>query len=284
MINIEKRIYDAIEDVPTLPTIYSVLSDTLVSPNANAADIAHLISTDQSASLKVLKVVNSPIYHLSSRIESISLAVLHLGFNEIRNIILALSVINLFSKKKIISSFRPVDFWKHSIGVGVITRYIGNALQVSRPENYFLSGILHDVGKLVLYENFGDQYERVLQYSEERKCLIIEAEKEILGIDHTTAGAILAEKWKLSESVYRVIKHHHNCSESDEKDILLAAVHVSNIAARMFEFGFAGDDFVPKPNPAAWDILKLPTHFFTKSIDVLTASYDEAVNSVLNCN
>lgn len=283
MINIEKKIWDAIEEVPTLPTIYSVLSDTLVSPNANAADIAHLISTDQSASFKVLKVVNSPIYHLSSRIESISLAVLHLGFNEIRNIILALSVINLFSKKKLITSFRPVDFWKHSIGVGVITRYIGNTLQVSRPENYFLSGIIHDIGKLVLYENFGDQYEKVLQYAEDRKCQIINAEKEILGIDHTAAGAILAEKWKLPESVLRVIRGHHECVVGDEKDIMIAAVHISDIAARIFEFGYAGDDYVQKPNQAAWDLLKLPNHFFTKSINVLTSSYDEAVNSILNC-
>ncbi len=282
MINIEKRIYDAIEEVPTLPTIYSVLSDTLISPNANAADIAHLISTDQSASFKVLKVVNSPIYHLSSRIESISLAVLHLGFNEIRNIILALSVINLFSKKKLIAAFRPVDFWKHSIGVGVITRYIGNTLQVARPENYFLSGIMHDIGKLVLFENFGDQYEKVLQYSEERKCQLIDAEKEILGIDHSAAGAILAEKWKLPDSVLKAMKYHHEGSSGD-KDMLTAAVHISDIAARMLEFGFAGDDYVQKPNPEAWELLKLPPHFFTKSIGVLTASFDETVNSILNC-
>jgi len=284
MINIEKKIFDAIEEVPTLPTIYSVLSDTLVNPNANAADIAHLISTDQSASFKVLKVVNSPIYHLSSRIESISLAVLHLGFNEIRNIILALSVINLFSKKKLITSFRPVEFWKHSIGVGVITRYIGNTLQVPRPENYFLAGILHDIGKLVLFENFGDQYETVLQYSEDRKCQIADAEKEILGIDHSTAGAILAEKWKMPESVIKVIKYHHDFSNSSEKDVLLAAAHISDIAARIFEFGYGGDDYVQKPNPEAWDLLKLPGHFFTKSIDVLTASFDETVNSILNCD
>lgn len=284
MINIEKTIYDAIEEVPTLPTIYSVLSDTLVSPNANAADIAHLIASDQSASFKVLKVVNSPIYHLSSRVESISLAVLHLGFNEVRNIILALSVINLFSKKKLITSFRPVDFWKHSIGVGVVTRYIGNALQVPRPENYFLSGIMHDIGKLVLFENFSDQYENVLQYAEDRKCLIIDAEREMLGIDHTAAGAILAEKWKLPESVCRVIRGHHDCSFNEEKDILIAATHISDVTARILEFGYAGDDFVHKPNPKAWELLKLPNHFFTKSLDVLTASFDETVNSILNCD
>lgn len=282
MINIEKKIYDAIEEVPTLPTIYSVLSDTLVNPNANAADIAHLISSDQSASFKVLKVVNSPIYHLSSRIESISLAVLHLGFNEVRNIILALSVINLFSKKKLITSFRPVDFWKHSIGVGVITRYIGNTLQVPRPENYFLAGILHDIGKLVLFENFGDQYETVLQYAEDRKCQIIDAEREILGVDHTVAGAILAEKWKLPESVLKVIKYHHKGVSEEEKDILVAATHVADIAARIFEFGYGGDDYVQKPNPAAWDMLKLPNHFFTKSIGVLTAGFEETINSILN--
>lgn len=283
MINIEKKIFDAIEEVPTLPTIYSVLSDTLVSPNANAADIANLISTDQSASFKVLKVVNSPIYHLSGRIESISLAVLHLGFNEIRNIIMALSVINLFSKKKLITSFRPVDFWKHSIGVGVITRYIGNALQAPRPENYFLSGIMHDIGKLVLFENFGEQYENVFQYAEDRKCQIIDAEREILGIDHAAAGAILAEKWKLPESVLRSMKYHHEGISGEDKDILIAAVHISDIAARIFEFGYAGDDYVQKPSPAAWDLLKLPNHFFTKSLGVLTASFEETVNSILNC-
>lgn len=284
MINIEKKIFDAIDEVPTLPTIYSVLSDTLISPDANAADIAHLISTDQSASFKVLKVVNSPIYHLSSRVESISLAVLHLGFNEVRNIILALSVINLFSKKKIISSFRPVDFWKHSIGVGVITRYIGNALQAPRPENYFLSGILHDIGKLVLFEHFSEQYENVLQYAEDRKCQIIDAEREILGIDHTAAGSILADKWKLPECVCRVIKGHHSAAFNDEKDIIIAAAHISDIAARIFEFGYAGDDYVQKPNSKAWELLKLPDHFFTKSLNVLTDSFNETISSILNCD
>jgi hypothetical protein len=88
----------------------------------------------------------------------------------------------------------------------------------------------------------------------------------------------------MPESVIKVIKHHHDFSSCTEKDVLLAASHISDIAARIFEFGYGGDDYVQKPNPEAWELLKLPGHFFTKSIDVLTASFDETVNSILNCD
>lgn len=190
-----KKIIDGVNNLPTLPTVYTHLSQAMENPNTTKEEIARIISADQAATFKILKVANSPFYGLRGRIDTISQALLYLGFNEVKNIVFALSIINAFSKNKIFKKFKPLDLWAHSIGVGVATRLIGAVVGEKNLENYFLAGIFHDIGKLVFFEYVPNEYAKVIELVESKKIPIKDAELEILGLNHARAGQLIAEKW-----------------------------------------------------------------------------------------
>jgi putative nucleotidyltransferase with HDIG domain len=256
-----KLINTGVNNLPTLPTVFSKLSEAIDDPNTNTEKIAKIISSDQSSAFKILKVANSPFFGFRGRIDTVSQAIFHLGFNEVRNIIFALSIINFFSKDKILAKFRPIDFWAHSIGVGIATRLLGSVCGVTDLEPYFLAGIFHDIGKLLFFEFAQHDYLKVLDLAEERKILIKDAEIEVLGIDHADAGKMLAERWKMPQNIQDTIRFHHAGIIDKETNILVASVHLGDILARALSLGFPGDNLIPQVNEKIWDTLKLPEGF-----------------------
>lgn len=194
MKQIEKLIA-GINNLPTLPTIFATLSEAIEDPKVTTEKLAQIISSDQASAFKILKIANSSFYGFRGRIETISQAILYLGFNEVRNIVFALSILNVFSKEKRLPNFSPLDLWAHSIGVGIITRIIGKGIGEKKLENFFLAGILHDIGKIILLEYAYEDYASVLRVVESKKCSMVEAEIDIFGHDHAWVGQQLAEKW-----------------------------------------------------------------------------------------
>lgn len=276
------KILESIKELPTLPTVFSRLSDAMSNPRITNDEIAEIISSDQAAALKVLKVVNSAFYGFSGRIDTISRAILYLGLNEVRNLIFALSVINLFQKKKNLMNFRPAEFWSHSIGVGITTRIVGSTIQIPNLENYFLAGILHDIGKLILFEHAADEYAQVLRIVEEKRCSITDAEKEALGFDHAKIGELLALKWNLPTTIRNAVRYHHIGVMEGSTDKLVAAVYTADITARTLELGYPGDDLIPEPNELVFEKLKIPEKFFSNHANEILKNYEETSKLLLS--
>lgn len=281
MSKVNANIVNYIKQLPTLPTVYTTLTEAIANPRATSNDIAQIISSDQAASTKVLRAANSAMFGLRGRIETISQAIMHLGFNEIRNLIFAMSVINIFKKKSSSFAFNPVEFWKHSIAVGALTRFIGHSAGVINLENYFLGGVLHDVGKLLIFEFAEGEFKSAVEYAEANHLPIIEAEKQVLGINHTNIGGALAENWKLPIDIKNCILFHHKGFIDNKPDILTASCHAANIIARMLNFGSSGDDVIPAPNIEVWDYLKLEPRLFTKHYNLIIQTYEESVSLIL---
>ncbi len=276
-----KKILSRIDEFPTLPTIYQTLSDVMANPRSTANDVAAVIAEDQSAASKILKAANSSIYGFRGRVSSISQAILYIGFEEVKNLIMAMSVIDMFKRSKPTGNFNPVDLWKHSIGVGVITRYLGMNVKAQNLESYFLAGVLHDIGKLIFYRYLPDEYEQTINYAIENNISAREAEAEILGITHTIAGELLAEKWKLPVSIKDAIRYHTTGKVDGNFNVLVGCVHIANVATSLFHFGQAGEEIVPTPNLDVWKLVDLPDNFFTMSYSSLMRDYDEAVSLLL---
>ena len=279
--DITSKIFNSINNLPTLPTVYTTISEAMEDPNINSDKIAKIISTDQVSSFKILKVANSPFYGFHGKMDTISKAILYLGFNEVKNIIFALSVINFFSKDKLFARFSPLDFWAHSIGVGIATRLIGSESKEKNLENYFLAGIFHDIGKLLFFEFARKEYTDVLEVVESKKCRIKDAELEVLGVDHAKIGQLLAEKWKLPQIIQHAILYHHIGTVAGIPDKLVGSVHIGNILARILEMGFGGDNIIPEPNTNVWEILSLSNHFFTNSRKSLKNDFEQTVRLML---
>lgn len=277
------KLVEKLRELPTLPTIYAAFCEAAYDENSNSKKFAELIMPDQATSAKILKIANSAFFGFVNKIESIPHAITLLGLNEIRNILIAMEIIDFFNTKRNVVYFKPVHFWRHSIATGIMSRLIAEKMKVKKMESYFLSGILHDIGKLFLFKYEEHDFELCLKLAMETKKSLHLIEKEIIGIDHTTIGLLIAKKWNLPESIYASIQYHH------EMDVvpplygkLVSTVHISDIISRMWNLGYGGDDLIPEPAKNSWEILDLPLGFFKSIEDKFFGIYDHTCAIMLN--
>ena len=264
------------DDFPTLPTIYYKLVDALSNTSTTIKDISLLVSTDIALTFKLLKIVNSSIYGLNSKVNSIDKAIFHLGFRELKNIILSTKIIEVFSDLNSNPKFDLVEFWKHSIAVGTISRIIAQELGQKNLDEYLLSGITHDIGKLVLFKILGSEYNLVFHIMEKENITLIEAESKVLGTTHQEIGLKLAESWNLDSNILNVIRYHNDGLLNSNYDQLVGVVHISNIIAKLLNYGHSGCNKIEQPNHLLWrrvDLIKFDLDSIYKKIKT---DYDQA--------
>jgi HD-like signal output (HDOD) protein len=150
-----------IKDIPTLPTIVFELNQQLENPETSIATVSETIERDQAMALKILKLVNSAYYGFKNRISDVRAAVVLLGFNAVRNAIISISIIHALPKNILFQDFKMGAFWKHSLAVAVTSKNIAQKSGLESPDNCFVGGLLHDVGKVILAQYFQDLFVRV---------------------------------------------------------------------------------------------------------------------------
>jgi putative nucleotidyltransferase with HDIG domain len=248
-----KLIRYKVENIDTLPTIPGALKKVLkVLENQRVSlnEIGNFISNDPVLTTKVLKMVNSPIYGFPGRISSVSQAVILLGLNVLKGLLLGVSVFELMQRSM-------VGLWEHSMGCSIVARLIAKKIGFKEPEEVSIAGLLHDIGKVVLILQFHEHYEYAMKMAEDRDIIISEAEDNVFTITHADAGTWMAQKWRFPGNLIEVIRCHHKPHLSRNVPIETAVVYLSNILVRARGFGFAGDNMVPVMNPATWESLNL---------------------------
>ena len=219
---------DRLTDLPTLPAIAMEVDAMLRDYDTSIKQLAQTIEKDQALVPKILRLVNSSFYGFSSRIGTISRAVVVLGFNTIRNAVISLSVIDSFPKKTL-EGFDIKDFWTHSIAVATVSRYLAEKSRKGPPEEYFTAGLVHDIGKIVLAQYFQDLFKSVWVAANENSISFYDAEKKELSITHARIGGYLAQKWKLPENMSDTILHHHRPTKNAADYNIVLAVHTADI-------------------------------------------------------
>ena len=262
------RLLETISDLPTLPTVYMRLNRLLQSPNSSATEIARIIESDQALSSKVLRLVNSSFFGFSRRVTQISHAVVLLGFNTVRNTVLSVSVFESF-KPTSNNAFDRREFWQHSIATGLIARALARKLKIEQDEEAFSGGILHDLGKLVLDQFLPQQFAQILDVARDQNCSILEAERIILGTDHTEIGEYLMERWNLPHVLVEMVALHHTPSVMRSHPTLVSLVHIGDVLARRLNLGFGGDHLVPDIDPFALEELNLTPDMLDNMLDDL---------------
>lgn len=275
-----EKILRKIEDFQTLPTIYSALTEVMSNPYSSANDVANVISSDQAAASKVLKAANSPLYGYSGRIDTMNKAIMYMGFAEVKNIVAALSIVDIFARTKLSAYFNPVEFWKYSVAVGVISRILAKESGALGVEHYFLAGILHDLGKLLLYQCAPAEFSYGLQVAAARRTTLRLALMETIGISHSALGELLAERWKMPPPIRSAIRYAHVGLNGGKPDPLVAIVHISAIAAQMFGLGSSAEDTVSEPNPLAWEVVHLNDDVFSRLQHQIIQDYEGTLASL----
>ena len=226
---------ETIENLPTLPIIVQQIQRLIASPSSNMGQIAAVITKDQAIASRVIRLINSAFYGMGGKVTSIQQAIVLLGLNTVKNLVTGVSVVKMFEDAGVASIFDRQKFWMHTFACALGSRAIAREIHAAEPEDFFLAGLLHDIGILVLDQFFHGEFIGVLQCAVGDKTDYTKAEQNILGITHQEIGEYVAQKWKIPELLVHSIRHHHNPATTDSacagSIVAIAAVHVADIAA-----------------------------------------------------
>ncbi len=249
---------DRIRDLPTLPFIALEVNKLLEDPDVSLSMVSQVIEKDPSIAMKILKLVNSAFYGCRSSVNTLSKAIMLLGFNTVRNAILSVSVIEAFSGADDLEGFKQNDFWRHSVGVAVISKKIAELTRTQAPDNCFVAGLLHDIGKVILTQYFKDLFEKIWTTSRVENLSFYAAEKKESRVDHAMIGSHLAKKWALPKDLVDTIRCHHVVREGVDNYQLLAIVHVADLIINTYNEGLAStvDISASRINPEMSEILR----------------------------
>ena len=254
-VDFQKLIQSHILELPTLPMISLKMHETIARPNSSANDIARVISRDTTLSARLLKIVNSAFYRFPSRIDSVSRAVAIIGTKQLTTLASGVAIINMF--RNIPSSIIDMkSFWKHSVRCGVHARIIASYHGVQNTERLFLSGLLHDIGRLILYNYAPDHAVYALTKAKRTQTLLRGIECEDLEFDHAETGGQLLKRWKLPVLVEEAVCYHHNPGEA-QNPLEPSIVHLADVMANAVGVGSSGERFVPSLDAGAWEEIGL---------------------------
>ena len=222
-----------LDQLPTLPFVAVELLTQVQEGEASAQDIAHLIEKDQALTFQVLRLSNSAFYRRARPVATVKDAVVSVGLDAVKMLVLSVSVLKVFnaSHEEETSAFSHRRFWLHSLACATAARIICASKHPTLSEIAFVAGLLHDVGKAALNELVPERYAQAIAFSRSQRVSALEAERNILGVDHVVVGNLLAEKWNLPTSLRDVIWLHHQPAfhtGPEELRFVLRAVHVAD--------------------------------------------------------
>lgn len=259
------------------PTTYSQLNDLMNDPNSSADDISAVINTDPALATRLLKVVNSPFYGFPSQINTISRAITIIGTRELIHLVLATSVINSFSG--IPNSLINMDeFWRHSLACAIASKQLALECGQRPAERFFLAGLLHNIGSLVIYQSMPELAREAINSSKFGNEVIYLSEQRVIGFDHTEVGQALIKAWRLPTSLEDVARHHHTPSESTDFPLEVAIVHLADIMVSAAEFGHSGDHHVPPLDTKAWDSLGIEPTVLPEILQQVAIQLDDLMS------
>ncbi|MEW6429013.1 MAG: HDOD domain-containing protein [Thermodesulfobacteriota bacterium] len=240
-----------IKNLPTLPGIVGKLTAMAEDPRTTSEQMGRLIAKDHILAAKLLKLVNSSFYGFPQRISSLSGAIILLGFNVIKSLIISASIFELMESQ-------DVDLWEHSLGCAVCCSVLAKRLGIPDPEEVSTAGLIHDIGKVAIKMELPGQHEQITAMVAGRGCSRLEAERQLLHLDHAEAGGWLAKSWNLPVKLIEPVAHHHQPDLAKQEPLTTAVVHCSDVITRALGHGHGRDVWVPRLDEGAWRLLALP--------------------------
>jgi HD-like signal output (HDOD) protein len=259
----------------SLPTVYAHIVELLEHPNSSSQLIGKVISKDAGLTVRLLRLVNSPFYGFSGKIDSVSRAVSLLGTNELSNLTLGVLAVKQF--QNIPSDLLNMDsFWRHSIRCGLFSKVLAGHLGEKEVEKYFIGGLLHDIGRLVMLDRMPVQYSGAVAKARQERLPMYRAEQDLLKTDHSIVGKLLAEKWRLSPALIRMIGSHHSprlARYSTEACIS----HIADVFAHACDHEAMLVNEIPELQIAAWEETGLKTELIAPTIKQVDSEFKAVV-------
>jgi len=226
-----------------------------------------------------LKLINSAYYGFGQQVTNLVRAIIMLGINTVKNLALSTAVMGNLSTGKDFQGLNMEGFWRHSLCVGVAAKMLARkrGIDGKQTEEYFTAGLLHDIGKIPLNAVLAKEYMLTISAADLERVPLYKSEDKTLGINHCSAGAMIAKAWRLEGPVGETIMNHHNCSAyaGDYKDILFTVAAVNRFAS-MTEIGFSGDRYPENTESIIWETLGISPNVLEGMEQTVSGEIDKA--------
>lgn len=244
-----KKKLKKLEGVPTLPPIVQRLSLMIEDERVSLNQIAEVIEKDQVITTKVLRLANSAFYGFPKKVSTVNQAMMLLGLNVLKILIMTSSIFEIIHKE-------DIGLWEHSIGVAACAKIIAEKVNLAEPQEIATAGLLHDLGRVIQMVTLREEYEELQKIVSEGQDPL-KAEQKLLGIDHAEIGAFLMTQWNLPERLIEAVHAHHFIELAKKYKKEAACIHLADILIHSRGYGKTLYEKIPPFQPQSLKILKL---------------------------
>lgn len=251
------------------------IETALQSPQCSLVTVGEAIEKDPDLTARLLRLANSSFYGFSSRLSTVTEAVSLIGIQQVQDLIVASSSIEHF--RGVSEEFVSMEsFWRHSLACGIAARLLALEKRLPKPDKLFVVGLLHDVGRLVLFSQSPELTQKVFELYRREKLLLREAEQRILNYDHQQIASALLTQWKYPPGLVQAVAYHHSPGGSDLAPTEAAVVHIADHLVNAMQLGCSGERFIPPLNAKAWARLGIPV----EALSTLTHTIEEQLDAI----
>lgn len=266
-----RRVVEKITSLPTLPGVVTRITRLLDNPDTTASEVGKEISQDQVLSAKVLKLVNSGFYGFSQPISTIPHAMVLLGFGVVKTLVMSTTVLDMMAQSM-------AGLWQHSLACARTCGVLARHLEMDEPEEVSVTGLLHDLGKVVLEQHLPEEFAQVRQIVDDENVLFYEAEEQVLdGANHSALGAWLLDRWQLPGHIVDPIRYHHDFHPARQHLERTAVVHLADVLVRAEGYGFGGDYRIPTVSESAMETLGIKVSDLQTIMDLMAQEMKDVI-------
>jgi HD-like signal output (HDOD) protein len=270
-----RQLVDGIPPLGSYGGIITQIEKALRQPSASLDSLAEVIEKDPDLASRLMRLGNSAFFAFPNRLETVTDAIRLIGIQQVQDLILASSVVEVFQG----ISRDLVDmesFWKHSLACGIGARCVAQAREMPKADKLFVAGLLHDLGRLVLFSRAPQEAVKIFAVAKSRKMLLRDAESEVLKFDHARLGEELMRYWRYPPMLVQIVACHHHPMSADAFQLETCAVHLADYLVHAMQMGNSGEPHVPPLNLSAWERIGLPAAALESVINAI----DEQIEAV----
>lgn len=273
--SVEQLIRSIPRSLGSYAPVLDEIEAALESPQCSLVTVGEAIEKDPDLTARLLRLGNSAFYGYSSRLSTVTEAVSLIGIQQVQDLILASSIIEHFAGMPD-DFINMQSFWRHSLACGISSRILALEKRLPKSDKYFVAGLLHDVGRLVLLLQAPEATKQIIALYRSGSMLLQDAEAKVLGYDHQAVAGALLKHWHYPEFLIRAVSGHHEIGPGKHPPVEAVVVHFSDYLVSALQIGSSGEHFVPPVDSRAWDVLGLTSD----SLATLVSAIDEQMEAV----
>jgi len=262
--------------LPSLPEIYFQLEEAIQNPLVSFEEVGEIVSRDPGLSARLLCIANSSLFSFPAQVSTISRAITLVGMQQLRDLVLATEMINLFRKFKS-DAVDMKSFLLHSIACGTVARVMATYRHEPNVELFYVTGLLHDIGRLCLYIQSPGLMKEALRMAAVEQIPLHQAEMQVFGFDHAILACHLLKKWNLSPAQQDGVCFHHQPMESERYPIVSYVTHIADIFSLAIWPASSGSSSIPPLEKAVWTKLKFSPAMISELVKQSEKIYAETL-------